>query len=165
MNTGFSDFWQALSAISTAMSCCISNFILLVTAVILLRQLDEIKKATYANVYKMIGDILQAEDVRDARRFVFVTLENKPFESWTEKERRTAEKVCHTYDLVGQLARNNIFPKKFVVDNWGNSLRKSWRILSPLVLSYRVQGNSMEVWDDFEWLANEAKSFQKALHN
>lgn len=157
-----------MTAIFTALgSCgtCVSTLILLATIFMVRKELHEIRKATYASVFKTVGDILQAEDVRDARRFVFVNLENKPFESWTGDERRIGEKVCHTYDIVGQLVRRDIFPKEFIVDSWGNSLRKSWRILSPLVVSYRAQWNSMEVWDDFEWLAKEATAFQKPLYS
>jgi hypothetical protein len=162
------EIWTAITAISTVFgSCatCASTLILFITIFLVRRELHEIRKATYADVFKTIRDILQAEDVRDARRFVFVSLENKPFESWTEDDRHEAEKVCHTYDIVGQLVRHDIFPKEFIVDSWGNSLRRSWRILSPLVVSYRAQWNSMEVWDDFEWLAKEANAFQKPLYS
>ncbi len=159
--------WTAVTAIFTALGTCstiASVAILLATAFIVRSELHEMRKATYASMYKTARDILQAEDLRDARRFVFVNLENKPFESWTDDERREAEKVCHSYDAVGQLVRYDILPKRFIVDSWGDSLRRSWRILSPLVVSYRVQRNSMEIWDDFEWLATEAKPFQKPLY-
>ena len=160
--------WTAVTAIFTAIGSCsaVASFIILFATVFIVRsELHETRKATHASMYKTASDILQEENIRTARRFVFVNLESKPFESWTDDERREAEKVCHSYDIVGQFVRYGIMPKEFIVDSWGDSLRKSWRILSPLVVAYRAQRNSMETWDDFEWLAKEAKVFQKPLYS
>jgi hypothetical protein len=159
--------WQAVSAIFTAIvACCtaLSTLVLTVTLVFAHREIREIRHATYATSYKAAVDILQAEDIRSARRFVFTELENKPFENWSKDERRVAEKVCHTYDTVGQMVRHGMLPKKFIVDSWGPSLRRSLPILYPLIASLRTQLNADEVWDDFQWLAKEAESFQKPLY-
>ncbi len=159
--------WTAVNAVSTAIIACwtfLSFIVLLLTLFFVRRELQEMRNATYATTYKAAVDILQPEDIRSARRFVFVELADKPFENWSKDDKREAEKVCHTYDTVGQMVRHGILPKKFIVDSWGASLRNSWRILSPLVISLRTQTNSTEVWDDFEWLAKEAKSYQKPLY-
>lgn len=158
--------WTAVGAIFTALnSCCapISIVLLVATLFYLGRQVREMRMATYATAYKAVVDILQNEDVRAARRYVFVNLANKPFETWSEKDKLEAEKVCHSYDAVGQMVRNGFLPKRYVVDSWGASLRQSWPLLSPLILASRQQYNSAEVWDDYEWLANAAKPYQKPL--
>jgi len=139
----------------------VSAIALLVTVIIMAVQIKEMRRATYATAFKAVYDMLQTDDVRNARRFVFVTLANKPFDSWTEDEKRTAEKVCNSYDTVAIMVRNGMIPVHVVADNWGDSLRRTWTILSPLVESYRVQRDSMEYWDDYEWLAKQAQRYQK----
>ena len=57
-----------------------------------------------------------------------------------------------------------MIPAKVVADSWGDSLRKTWGILAPLVTYYRLQRNSGEYWDDYEWLAGQAKIFRKTTN-
>ena len=119
--------------------------------------------ATYATAYKAAVEILQTEEMRTSRRYLFDKLATKPFKSWNEKDKHEAEKVCHSYDAVGQMVRHGFLPKQYIVDSWGASLRQSWPLLSPLILAYRQKNNSMEIWDDYEWLAKEAIPFQKPI--
>jgi hypothetical protein len=151
--------WTAIGTIFTAIGSCstaLSFLILIVTVVFVQREIHEVRKATYANTYKAALDILQAEEVRTARRVVFRNLSNKQFDSWDDQEKCEAEKVCHSYDSVAQMVRYSILPKAWIISNWGDSTKRSWYILSPLVISYRTQRNSPELWDDYEWLAKES---------
>jgi len=158
--------WIAISGIFTALGSCATalyTIVFIATLIYLKREIHEMRLATYASAYKAIVEILQTEEVLAAREYIFNKLIDKPFKSWSKKNKREAEKVCRSYDAVGQMVRHEFLPKEYIVDSWGNSLRRCWPILSPLVLSYREQWNSAEVWDDFEWLANEAYPFQKPL--
>jgi len=119
--------------------------------------------ATYVGAYKSIVEILQTAEVLAAREYVFTKLNNRPFKLWNKKDKYEAEKVCRSYDSVGQMVRHGFIPKEYVIDSWGDSLRRSWPILSPLILAYREQRNSAEIWDDFGWLAKEAFLFQKPI--
>ena len=141
----------------------VSAVALLVTVVIMAVQIREMRRATYAAAFKAVYDMLQTDDVRGARRIVLGTLANKSMESWTEEERQVAEKVCSSYDTVGIMVRNDMVPVDVVADSWSDSLRRTWRVLSPLVISYRVQRNSQEYWDDYEWLANQAEKYQERV--
>lgn len=142
----------------------VSAIILLVTAIIMAFQIREMRRATYATTFKAIYDMLQAEDIRNARKIVLNKLADKPFESWTDEEKKVAEKVCSNYDAVGIIMRNGLIPVKFIADSWGYSLRRTWRILSPMVASYRMQRNSKEFWDDYEWLAEQAAKYKKVVY-
>jgi len=158
--------WTAIGAIFTAIGSCstsISIVILIATLFYLQREVHEARISTYAGAYKAIVEILQAEEIRDARRYLFENLEKKPFDAWSKEDKKEAEKICHTYDSVGQMVRYGFIPKHYVVDSWGASLRRSWAIILPLVFEYRQLTNSAEIWDDYEWLAKEAKPFQKSL--
>jgi hypothetical protein len=139
----------------------IDTFILAVTAIVLIWQIREIRRATYAASYKAVYDMLQADDVRLARRIVFTRLQNKAPDMWSEDEIQAAEKVCYTYDCVGIMARNKIVPAKYVADSWGDSLRRSWVILEPFVRLSRTQRSSAEFWNEYEWLSLEAEKYRK----
>lgn len=121
------------------------------------------RNSTIATSYKAAVDILQAEDIRDARNYVFNQLSDLPFDDWESEDIKEAEKVCHSYDSVGIMVRHGILDKELIVDSWGSSLREYWPILSPLVSFYRLQRDSAEVWDDFEWLAKESEKYQKSM--
>jgi hypothetical protein len=158
--------WTAISAIFTAIGSCstgISLLVLVITLFYIQREVHQARVSTYAGAYKSIVEILQAEEIRTARRYLFKNLEQKTFEFWNQEDRREAEKVCHTYDAVGQMVRYGFIPRYYVVDSWGASLRRTWAITMPLVYEFRQKNNSAEIWDDYEWLAKEAKPFQKPL--
>lgn len=55
---------------------------------------------------------------------------------------------------------SEMFPITLIVDSWGYSLRRIRPILKPLVYEYRLEKDSGEFWDDFEWLAGEAINFK-----
>jgi len=141
----------------------VSALALLVTVLIMAFQIREMRRATYAAAFKAVYDMLQTDDVRNARRIVLGTLSSKPFDSWTDEEKRIAEKVCSSYDTVAIMVRNGMVPADVVADSWGDSLRRTWRVLSPLVDAYRAQRNSSEYWDDYEWLAKQAEKYQRIL--
>jgi len=103
----------------------ISVIILMASLVYVVRQIHEMRLATYASAYKAAFEILQTEDVRAARRYVFTKLGQKAFNKWNKKDIVEAEKVCQSYDAVGQMARSGMLPVKYIVDNWRAGLSKS----------------------------------------
>jgi hypothetical protein len=151
--------WSAISKfIMTIDWSTLSDIAVVVTAVFFIWQLSEMRRTTRAQAYGVAREILQDEKVRKARRSVFqLGQEGKPVEEWSEEDIESAEMVCHTYDSVGQMVRHKLLTKNIIVESWGPSLRKAWPILSPLIQKYRTEWNAFEVWDDFEWLANEAR--------
>lgn len=117
--------------------------------------------AAYAQVYRTVVDILQDEDVRRARRTVLEQLASRPFSAWGAPDIKAAERVCNTYDSVGIMIRHGMLPVEYVADSWGDSLRRTWAILRPLVYTYRSERNAPEYWNDYEYLAGEAAELAK----
>lgn len=147
-------FWTACGAIASALS----SLIVAVSIVILFRQVREAQKAMYAQTFFEASARLQDEKLRDDRGFVFL-VKGKPLEQWTAQEVASAERVCHNYDTVGIMVRKEMLPKEIIIDSWGDSLRRLWPIVWPLVEKYRRERQAPEFWDDFGWLANEAEIF------
>lgn len=137
----------------------VTNGAIIISVAILIFQLKEMHSTTLAQSYSVVRGILQDEEVRQARKKIFeLGKKGKKLEKWSKADIKNAEMVCHTYDSVGQMVRNNLLKRDIVIDSWGSSLRRSWPILEPLVNKYRSEWNSPEVWDDFEWLVAKAKS-------
>ena len=148
----------------SAISQIASAITLIVTAVVLWLQINATRRASYTSAFKAVYDMLQDEAKRDDRGFVLGELAKKSFDMWTPQEKKRAEKVCHTYDAVGIICRNRLLPTDLIADSWGDSLRRCWKVLAPLVSEYRTARNSREFWDDFEWLARQAEQYQQRIH-
>ncbi len=142
----------------------VSAAILLITAVVLWVQVRETRRSAYATAFKAIYEMLQDEGKRADRGFVMIELSKKPYDTWTPDEKKRAERVCHNYDAVGIICRNHLLPTKLIADSWGDSLRRCWRILEPLVYEYRIARNANEFWDDFQWLSKQAARYQQRMH-
>jgi hypothetical protein len=142
----------------------VSACVMLASVLIMVNQTREMRRSTNATAFESVYNILQSDAVHSARSKVY-SLENKNFESWTDDEKKIAEKVCCSFDGVGIMCQNNMIPVEVVADSWGYALRRTWRILAPMVTSYRVAKNSVEYWDDFEWLAHQAENYQKTIYS
>jgi hypothetical protein len=151
----FGDLFGSVNALFSGLA-----FAGVVVAILLqLRELElqrnEMRTTIYAQAYKVALDVLQADDVIEARRFVFSTLKGKPL-PWNEQETKAAETVARSYDAVGTMVEYNMLPAGIITDSWGASLRQAWPILRPLIEQYRADRLSPEIWDNFEFLAAEA---------
>ena len=62
------------------------------------------------------------------------------------------------------MCKHGMMPTDVLADGWGDSLRRSWDILRPLVLRYRSDRDAPELWDDFEWLAGVAHQRKAHIH-
>jgi Domain of unknown function (DUF4760) len=143
--------WLAITGFSTAVYCVAT----IVTAAILLWQLRVVQRANRGQSYLTIVQYVQDESVRQARGVAF-GLRAVPLENWSEEQVRAAEKVCTSYDVIGMLARRKLVDEEMIVDSWGDSLRRLWPILEPLISQYRRERDAPEFWDDFEYLAKRA---------
>lgn len=146
--------WDFLTKVDWA---TLANVAVIISALFVIRQLNEMRRTTQAQSYSVAREILQDEKVRQARATVFrLGREGKDMEKWSREEIQKAEITCHTYDAVGQMVRYGLLDKDIIIDSWGPSLRQSWPIVAPLVEKYRRNWDAPEIWDDYEWLAKAA---------
>lgn len=122
---------------------------------------EALRGTIHAQAFKAAMDILQVESVRQNRGVVLSQLKDKQLAQWSDDEKGAAESVCHTYDCVGIMVRSGMLPVELVADHWGDSLRRTWAIVAPLVSMYRLERDSCEIWDDYEYLATEAVRFRR----
>jgi hypothetical protein len=101
------------------------------------KQLDVAKQSTVAQNTLAIVQFLQQPDIRASRRYVFRNLDGKALSAWTDQDRVEAERVCSSYDVTGMLVRGEIADRELILDNWGNNLRRLYRITLPLIEDIR----------------------------
>jgi hypothetical protein len=121
------------------------------------QQVDVARQSTLAQNTLAVAQFLSQPEIRAGRRHVFRVLGDKPFSSWTDEDRVEAERVCSSYDVTGLLVRAEIASQRIIVENWGASLRRIYRITTPLVQEMRKVSDDPNYWDDFEWLAKQAE--------
>lgn len=122
---------------------------------------EALRKTIEAQTFRTAMDLLQAENVRQARGIVLSRLRAVPFELWKDGDRSAAETVCHTYNSVGLMVRYKMIPLEYIVDSWGTSIRRTWKIVKPLVKRYRQRRRSGDHWVDYEYLAQQAMLRQR----
>jgi hypothetical protein len=72
-----------------------------------------------------LRNVLQEEETRRARAKVLNNEETDPSQ-WTQEEIDAAERVCHTYEFAGVLAKNKLITADLIYETWEGSIEKCW---------------------------------------
>lgn len=141
----------------------ITNLSVIITLIILIRQLKLMENSNYSATFGFVTNHLQDPSIVNARKIILgeVFKNNIKMNEWNDEQIEAAKRICSTYDVVGIAIRNKMLPEQIVADSWGDSLRKTWTVLKPFVEKLRIERNSMEYWDDYEWLAEQSFKYQK----
>jgi hypothetical protein len=127
------------------------------------QQVEVARQSTLAQNTLAVAQYLSQPEIRAGRRHVFRVLGDKPFSKWTDDDRIEAERVCSSYDVAGLIVRAEIASSRIIVENWGASLRRIYRITAPLIQEMRSLSGDPNYWDDFEWLAKQAELIAQPL--
>lgn len=136
---------------------------MIATLMITRQQLKEMQRSSAGQNILALVNYLQAQAVRDARTVVRKQLKNKPFDQWTEEERRQADIVCATYDVVSVLIfQQRIAPAEPFVENWGPSIRDCFETLRGYIHHMQSPERSgPSYWNDFSVLYDAAVAHSK----
>ena len=123
-------------------------------------QLTEARRSANTESFLKAVDRLQDENIRRAREVIFRLSidEKKPFSSWTDTEKKTAEVACQSFDVVGMMLRGNMVTPELILRSWHTTIKKTWRGTLPLV-SARREKDGENFWGDYEWLYNESLKY------
>jgi len=103
-----------------------------------------------------LTQLLQDEDIRQARKVVIDRLSQKDYRQWLDVEKDDAEKVIYTYDIAGiMLSKRSI--DIHLLQRWRDSIIKCWEVLQPMVEDYR-QKRGKDWTKDYEKLYKKLKS-------
>lgn len=136
----------------------LATILVLITALVAVNQL---RITATTDLYHRFNDPI----VRNHRRQIYhlckhLTEERENLSKW-EKEKETLEhleSVCNSLDWAGLLVRRGLLNKRDAIDLYGDSLIRSWVILSPWIAYTRDRRRSSRewLWNHFEWLQGEA---------
>ena len=140
------DIWTVITSISTL----VASIVIIVTALIAVYQLREMKRATVAQAFSTILSQLQASEVREARK-TLIQINETDFSKWTPEQIQRAEIACNTYDCIAILLRRRVIDSKMVTAEWRTSITRCWEHAAPMVAAYR-NDRGIDFWNDFEWL-------------
>ena len=131
--------------------------VILISAIIALWELREIKRSRQINAFLDVYNFLQNEDTRKARGILInLGKSRKKFNDWTPEEINEAEKVSQTYDAVGVMISNKFIAKKLIIKEWRNSIILCWEAAEPMIKKYqKMRGTDFQ--DDFERLYHLTK--------
>lgn len=147
------------ASIFVAFCAAFSAVVVLITALIAKNQLKESAKANKQTAFINLINLVQNEDARAARTYLFGELKSK--KRWSRDDEKIAEKACHPYDSVGQMVTRGLIEEDLVL-GWWDSIVKCWEISEKMIMKYRkTRGN--DFWGEFEKLYIKAKAIKEKM--
>lgn len=140
---------ELIESIATIVASIIVGF----AAAFAFKQLKIGSKANQLNSFTNLVKIVQGEEIREARGFIFKKLENIKYKYWNDEDKENAEKVCHTYDTIGIMLKNGLINIE-LLRPWRYSVSECWKIVKPLVEDYRTKRGN-DFWTGIEYLAEK----------
>ena len=129
-----------------------------ITAAIILGSVLVLRRQLRIQAFYAATERLQKETVRDARKFVFQELAEKPM-PWTDSDKEKARLVCSTYDSAAQFLKHLGLKESLLIDEWADSIRRAWTILRPYVEDCRKEIKWDYLFDDFERLGRATNDY------
>lgn len=142
----------------------IANIAIVATFIVYWRQLAAMRgqlaasqEASRSQNLLALIEFLQRPAFVEARG-VLMSLESTPPDNWTPEQRFGADRAIAGYDIVAILLREDAIPRAraVIIENWGHSIRSCYAAAAPYIQKAREKRGA-NYWDDFEWLAGEAK--------
>lgn len=98
--------------------------------------------------YQVISSLL---DMRPYIEHV-LSLENKPFSSWTEKDKEAGIYVAGQFHFVGVLVYEKLIQEDLLAKTWPYNIQKCHKVLQPFILNMRNERGA-RYWSGFDFLA------------
>ena len=139
--------WTKVYAVATW--CTVA--VLLGALIFAARQVRAMRHAQELQGFVQVADWLQREEIRAARRRIY-ELEYKDPKKWTNADKEEAGKVCHNFDVVGDMVEKRLINER-VLDNWKWTIRRCWVIVKPMIEEHRKNRKFPGLWSKFQRLA------------
>ena len=130
-----------------------TGVVLFVTLLVVVRQLLSLRNTQTLQGFIQVVDWLQKEEIRKARRTVY-ELAGIDHLEWGTDEKSEVEKVCHNFDVVGDMLKKKLI-KKRVLENWSFNIKRCWVVAKPMIEKYRKDRRFPGLWKNFQWLAED----------
>ncbi len=143
----------------------VSNIVSIVTSATLLIGIIELLKETRAQKWESffhLHEYLSQEQFADARKLVRTELYRKEYALWTEEDKKSANRVCASYDQAGIMLGAGLLNKKtkkeFLKSSWGQSIIDQYNVLLPFLEDQQTPTKTgLDFFKHFVWLYEETK--------
>ncbi len=120
---------------------------------------------TFNQTILSIYSLVQAEEMRKTRGMLFeiedrCKISAMKIEKWKREWEQAADRVSQAYSIAAAIAKQDPKLKEIWIKPERRSILKSWKIAQPRIQDRRDK-QQKDLWEDFEWLANEAKVFSE----
>lgn len=169
--------WEALTALGTVFT----GLVILVTVLIGARQLraatqqlEQLQRSTQLDGTMRIFDVLRSSAFVEAQRFVFADLEQRLKDDAFRREAEQLGSIDHathperillnTFEEIGTYVKHALLDGNAVYDYTGPVIIGGWKRLRGVVDAQRKIYGGNELWENFEFLYNEAVRYDQT-HN
>ncbi len=154
--------WESLTAVGTFFS----GFIIATTAIIAMRQLDHLRKATQLEGAMAIFADLDRTEFRESIRFIATELPGRmedasfrqgvPLGNSADDAVHKELIVLRKFEDVGTYVKHGLLDSALIYDNAFALIAKSWSGLQEVVAIHRAAGG-LGFWENFEYLFRNGK--------
>jgi hypothetical protein len=102
-----------------------------------------------------VAQFLFDPELSEGRGYMFEDLGRKPVSKWTDEDKAKAQRVCSSYDIAGLLVMAGIVDRDVIVQHWGQTLKRLYPIMKPLISNRRELSGDPYYWQSLEWLAKQ----------
>lgn len=142
--------WEAVSAIAASAAALVG----VIATILIVRQLCEMRRATVAQAFSTIVDLLNSATCREARK-VLLNNEEPDFMKWSDEQKAKAEIAGNAYDIVGIMVKRKVIDHHMVTNEWRDPIMNCWNHVAPMLKEYR-KTKGTDYWKSFQWLYTEA---------
>jgi hypothetical protein len=123
-----------------------------------------LNKTIYAQSFKVAMDILEDPAVIEARRRVWVSLNQRrdDWREWTDDSKFNVSVVSRKFETVATMMRRGILPDDYILETWSVPIVRNWGIMEGYLKWLRIDRNDPFISVDFEWMADKAKDFLRS---
>lgn len=150
------DMWSAIDAVSSA----VSTLIVLVTAIIALRQIAEAVQARHVTGLAKVFEDFHSDEARRDRQFIYDNSFSE-FSKCPPEIRDRVERVIELYQRTAFLAIRSLIPSDLILEMYSGAYVAVWQKLELYVTSKRAESGLSNYGASFEALARQAIDYRK----
>jgi len=126
------------------------GFFIITTFIVYFLMLMAMRRGAIGQNTLSVISFLQAPYARESRAWVRKTLRKKPYDEWTDEDKRQASLACSTYDVLSLLISQQIVPAKPFISRWGASIADCYTICKPYITEMqKTEKAGPTYWHEF----------------
>lgn len=148
--------WTAIGAISSA----VGTAVVLVTAIIALRQIGVAAQARHVDVLGKVFESFHSDEARQDRRFIYESAFDD-YSALSPEIRDRIDRVIDLYERTAFLAIRSLIPTDLILGMYSGTYIVVWNKLDSYICDKRIATGLSNYGGAFETLAKKARVYRK----